>query len=49
MGIGLLRVHFLLDVPQSYNSFIGSLFVFDLAALLLVLRSMVRFKEGCQD
>ena len=25
------------------------LFLFDLAALLLILRSMVRFKEGCQD
>ena len=48
-GIGLLRIHFLLDVPQSYNSFIVPLFLFDLAALLLILRSMVRFKEGCQD
>ena len=48
-AIGLIRVHFLLEVPQSYNGFIPILFLYDIATILLILRSMVRFKEGYQD
>lgn len=49
MAAGLLRVFFLSDTPQAYDCFLPALTVFGLGGLLVVFRSMVRFKEGCQD
>lgn len=46
---GTARLHFLSTTPEAYNSFIGLLFCVAICTALLPLRSVGRFKEGCQD
>lgn len=48
-GLGVVRIHFMLDVPEAYNSFFLWLFLYGIVGITLILRSMYRFKEGCQD
>lgn len=46
---GVARLHFLSTTPEAYNGFIGLLLIVALCVTLLSLRSLFRFKEGCQD
>lgn len=46
---GTTRLYFLQDTPEAYNSFIPWLLVAALMVTTLVFRSVIRFKEGCQD
>ena len=48
-GLGVVRIHFMQDVPEAYNSFFPWLALYGILAIALVMRSMYRFKEGCQD
>lgn len=49
LSCGIVRIFFMNDVPQSYDSFIPVLLVFTLACLFLPLLSVDRFKMGKQD
>ena len=46
---GIIRILFLQDTPEAYNGFLLSLIIFTLLCTVLSLRSVIRFKEGCQD
>ncbi len=49
LACGIVRIFFINDVPQSYDSFLFVLSVFALACLFLPLLSVDRFKMGKQD
>jgi len=44
-----VRIFFLLGKPEAYNSFLPTLIIFTILCASLSIRSVVRFKEGCQD
>lgn len=46
---GTTRLYFMKDVPESYNSFLFWLVIAVLPVAIIVLRSVIRFKEGYQD
>ena len=49
IAAGIVRIFFLLDKPEAYNSFLPTLIIFTILCASLSIRSVVRFKEGCQD
>ena len=49
IAAGIVRIFFLLDKPEAYNSFLPTLIIFTIPCASLSIRSVVRFKEGCQD
>lgn len=46
---GMARLHYLSAVPEAYDHFVAWLCLADLCVILLPLRSVSRFREGCQD
>ena len=48
-GTGIIRIHFMSNYPESYNCFLPFLLLYGILGILLIMRSMIRFKEGCQD
>lgn len=49
LSCGIIRIFFMNDVPQSYDSFLFALSIFTLSCLFLPLLSVDRFKMGKQD
>lgn len=46
---GITRLYFLQNTPEAYNGFLLWLLPAALPVITIVLRSVIRFKEGCQD
>ncbi len=46
---GTLRIAYLSDIPESYNGIIIPLAIVIILSITLSYRSVIRFKEGCQD
>ncbi len=49
IAVGCLVIYFMQPTPEAYNRFLPIIVVFIIFSVLLPLRSIFRFKEGCQD
>ena len=49
ISLGMLRIFYLSETPEAYNSFIWILAVGIGILRLLPLLAAARFKQGCQD